>query len=89
MDQESEPVALGQTRVVENSEKLHTGASKMYSLLSIPRFPPHPHNHHQLLKNGSVPTAPKRKESSTTMNFSASQTTSSSGSFITLLTGDT
>nr|GMD93833.1 probable WRKY transcription factor 7 [Ipomoea batatas] len=41
------------------------------------------------MKNGPAPAAPDRKESSTTINFSASQATSSPGSFISSLTGDT
>lgn len=89
MDQELEPVASGQTRVIENSEKPHTGGSKMYSPSPIQRLPPLPHNHHQLLKNGPAAPPPDRKESSTTINFSASPATSSPGSFISSLTGDT
>nr|GMC88249.1 probable WRKY transcription factor 7 [Ipomoea batatas] len=44
----------GHARVVENSEKPHIGASKMYSSPPIQRLLLLPDNHHHLLKNKST-----------------------------------
>ncbi|KAI3460209.1 hypothetical protein Pfo_016872 [Paulownia fortunei] len=60
----------------------NTPGSKIYCPTPIQRLPPLPlpHNHQQLVKNGSI----ERKESSTTINFASPAT-----SFMSTLTGDT
>ncbi|KAL6982945.1 WRKY transcription factor 7 [Sarracenia purpurea var. burkii] len=54
--------------------------------IQIQRLPPLPHNHHHLIKNGSI----ERKESTTTttINFAASAPISAVNSFMSSLTGD-
>lgn len=85
-DREAEPEVSGQYRVIDSSEKPHTGGqTKGYTTTPVQLLPPLPHGHHQLLKTGSA--AIERKEPSATINFSASQATS--GSFVSSLTGET
>ncbi|KAL7117006.1 hypothetical protein ACP275_03G043700 [Erythranthe tilingii] len=67
----------------KTEEKDPAAGSRIYCPTPIQRLPPLPnhHNHHQLIKHGSI----ERKESSTTtINFS-----SPANSFISSLTGDT
>ncbi|KAA8537785.1 hypothetical protein F0562_027635 [Nyssa sinensis] len=59
--------------------------SWVYCPTPIQRLPPLPHNHHQLVKNGSI----ERKESSITINLTATPPTSAANSFMSSLTGDT
>lgn len=65
---------------IEEIEKSQT--TKIYCPTPIQRLPPLPHNHLQIVKNGSI----ERKEASTTINFASP---SPATSFMSSLTGET
>lgn len=67
---------------IEEIEKPQTSNTKIYCPTPIQRLPPLPHNHLQLVKNGSI----ERKEASTTINFASP---SPATSFMSSLTGET
>ncbi|MCD9638926.1 WRKY transcription factor [Datura stramonium] len=71
-----------QSPQIEETEKPQTTATKIYCPTPIQRLPPLPHNHLQLVKNGSI----ERKEASTTINFASA---SPANSFMSSLTGET
>nr|AIR74899.1 WRKY17 [Nicotiana benthamiana] len=67
---------------IEETEKPQINTPKIYCPTPTQRLPPLPHNHLQLVKNGSI----ERKESSTTINFASA---SPANSFMSSLTGET
>lgn len=60
-----------------------SGGTRIYCPAPIQRLPPLPHNHHLLVKNGSM----ERKEPINTINFASAS--SPANSFMSSLTGDT
>ncbi|XP_009765016.1 probable WRKY transcription factor 7 [Nicotiana sylvestris] len=67
---------------IEEIEKPQTNIPEIYCPTPIQHLPPLPHNHIQLVKNGSI----ERKESSTTINFPSA---SPANLFMSSLTGET